>query len=403
MIKNPLLLLVVLFIIGGSIWYVQSKFSHQTGISNGDKKEIIVDALTPQTCEASGNCTSTSPIPATTTAPTPLETKTRRENKEKRYPRAIELAGISGYLNTADGFKLADVVGKKVVIVDFWTYSCINCQRTQPYLNAWYQKYKDQGLEIVGVHTPEFEFEKDKANVASALTKFGIKYPVVQDNEYQTWGAYGNRYWPHKYIIDIDGYIVYDHIGEGGYDETEAKIQELLKERSVALGQQIAVPSGITQPTDMIAVDSTQPISVETYFGASRNEYLKNGVPNLSGKKTFTVPDASKVVSGGLYLGGEWNIQNEFATTVSAGAKVVFKYKAKHVYMVASSPTPVSVTVLRDGKPVGTFSGADVVNGVVTVSGSRLYKLIDEAEYGEHTLELIVDKSGVNFYTFTFG
>jgi thiol-disulfide isomerase/thioredoxin len=139
------------------------------------------------------------------------------------------LAGISGYINTHDGFRLSEIVGKKVVLVDFWTYSCINCQRTQPYLNAWYKKYKDAGLEIVGVHTPEFAFEKDRANVVAAVEKFGITYPVVQDNDYQTWGTYGNRYWPRKYLIDIDGYIVYDHIGEGGYEETEEKIQELLR------------------------------------------------------------------------------------------------------------------------------------------------------------------------------
>src|SRR3989344_3502091 len=145
----------------------------------------------------------------------------------KNYPRARDLVSPEGYINT-DNITLAELVGKKVILVDFWTYSCINCQRTQPYLNAWYEKYRAAGLEIIGVHTPEFEFEKNYENVKRAVEKAGIKYPVVQDNDYATWQAYGNRYWPRKYLIDIDGYIVYDHIGEGGYEETERKIQELL-------------------------------------------------------------------------------------------------------------------------------------------------------------------------------
>ena len=139
--------------------------------------------------------------------------------KEQKYEKAKELAGISGYLNT-DAFKLSELIGKKVVLIDFWTYTCINCQRTLPYITAWDKKYRDQGLVVIGVHTPEFEFEKKKGNVQSAIEEFGIKYPVVQDNDYATWRAYNNRYWPRKYLIDIDGFIVYDHIGEGGYEET---------------------------------------------------------------------------------------------------------------------------------------------------------------------------------------
>jgi thiol-disulfide isomerase/thioredoxin len=157
-------------------------------------------------------------------------------------------------------------------LLDFWTYSCINCQRTIPYLNAWYAKYKDAGLEIIGVHTPEFDFEKKYENVAAAVRKFGIQYPVVMDSNNRTWNAYGNMYWPEHYLIDINGLVVDRHIGEGGYAETEAKIQQLLTERKDALNDSVAIPTGTVDITSTIQANSP-----ETYFGATRNEYLTNG------------------------------------------------------------------------------------------------------------------------------
>src|SRR3989344_7615215 len=142
------------------------------------------------------------------------------KNVESDGEKYKEIVNPSGFVNT-DGITVGSQVGKKVVLVDFMTYSCINCQRTFPYLNAWYKKYKDQGLEIIGIHTPEFAFEKDIENVREAMKRFGIMHPVVLDNDYATWRAYGNRFWPRKYLIDIHGDIVYDHIGEGAYEETE--------------------------------------------------------------------------------------------------------------------------------------------------------------------------------------
>ncbi len=163
--------------------------------------------------------------------------KERVMAKSQLYPKAPELVHPSGFVNT-DGkpITLAQYKGKKVVLIDVWTYSCINCQRTLPYVKAWYDKYKDQGLEIVGLHTPEFSFEKVQKNVEDAVKRDGITYPVVLDNDYATWNAYGNQYWPRKYLVDIDGFIVYDHIGEGNYDETEKAIQKALGDRAQALG-----------------------------------------------------------------------------------------------------------------------------------------------------------------------
>ncbi|MBI2138258.1 redoxin domain-containing protein, partial [Candidatus Woesearchaeota archaeon] len=165
----------------------------------------------------------------------------RISEKSKKYPLAPELAGIAGYLNTdGEEIRIADYRGKKAVLIDFWTYTCINCIRTLPHLAEWDKKYRDKGLAIIGVHTPEFNFEKEKKNVEMAIKKYGIPYPVVQDNDYATWSAYQNRYWPRKYLVDADGFIRYDHIGEGGYDDTEEMIQKLLME----LGPEIAGKDG---------------------------------------------------------------------------------------------------------------------------------------------------------------
>ena len=152
----------------------------------------------------------------------------KTELKQGAYPKAPDFAGIERWINS-EPLKIEGLKGK-VVLVDFWTYTCINCIRTLPYLKEWDKKYKDRGLVIVGVHTPEFEFEKKYENVVNAVNEYQIKYPVAQDNDYATWRAYQNRYWPHKFLIDMDGYIRYDHIGEGAYEETEKMIQQLLNE-----------------------------------------------------------------------------------------------------------------------------------------------------------------------------
>lgn len=309
-----------------------------------------------------------------------------------------EIVDPAGFVNT-NTITLGELVGKKVILVDFLTYSCINCQRTFPYLNAWYETYKDQGLEIVGIHTPEFAFEKDINNVRKAMQEFGIMYPIVLDNDYATWRAYGNQYWPRKYLIDIHGNIVYDHIGEGAYEETEMKIRELLDERAQVLGTAATVGGGLAAAQMPEGTNAAQ--SPETYFGSSRNQYLINGTAGVAGVQAFTLPET--FVRNALYLDGAWNIVDEYAQSVS-NASVVYKYVAKEVYLVTDADTPAEVEVLQDGKPVGAAAGADVgADGTVTVEGSRLYKLINNAEPGEHTLELRVKSGSVHMYAFTFG
>ncbi len=324
------------------------------------------------------------------------------EMKGGIYPKAPELVSPDGYINT-DGrpVTVAEFKGKKVVLLDIWTYSCINCQRTIPYLRDWYEKYADQGLEIIGIHTPEFAFEKLQKNVQSAVIGFGIKYPVILDNQYQTWNALGNHYWPRKYLVDIDGYIVYDHIGEGAYAETEMAIQKALAERAARLKLPMKISPEVTPPETGATSGRVQ--SPEVYFGAARNEFLGNGVQKQTGSQTFTI--AGNLQANVLYLGGTWTLTDEYAQNQMAGAQIKFSYNAKDVYFVASADAPVRIKVTRDGgKSLGADRGADVnENGEATVHEDRLYKLIESQEYGPHLIEIEVEGTGLEAYTFTFG
>jgi cytochrome c biogenesis protein CcdA/thiol-disulfide isomerase/thioredoxin len=319
------------------------------------------------------------------------------------YQKAPELVGIDGYLNT-DGqqINLAQYRGKDVVLIDFWTYSCINCLRTIPYVEAWYQKYKGEGLVVIGVHTPEFAFEHLTSNVQAAITRLGITYPVVQDNEDKTWTAFGSEFWPNEYLIDIDGYIVHNQAGEGDYDVTEAAIQQALAERAYRLG--LATSTIATSTVNIPQQDLSAIESPETYFGSNRNEFLANGTPGASGSSTFTLPADYLVQANALYLGGPWNIEPEYAQSQGA-AQAEFEYSAHDVYLVAAAATPVTVEVLRDGQPIGEYAGADVdpKTSTVTIQAQRLYSLIQDPTPGVHTIELKVEDAGLQAYTFTFG
>lgn len=371
----------------GAIWYLEAEKPVQLSSSAPD---IVLPTIIP-----TGTISSSTP-PNTA----PLDRSVMLKKKSAQYPRAKELADIQGYINTPE-FKLGDVVGKKVILVDFWTYSCINCQRTTPYLNSWYEKYKDKGFVIVGVHTPEFDFEKNYQNVQNAVTSADIKYPVVLDNSYGTWNAYSNRFWPHEFLIDIDGYVVEDRIGEGGYDQTEAKIQELLKERAQVLGVEVSVNEKITASK----ADDIETQSPETYFGSHRNAYLGNGTVGLSGEQSFLLPGTIELNK--LYLGGTWNIMGEYAEA-GAGSTATYRYQAKRLYFVAGSAKPIDVEVLRDGKPIDpSVKGRDIFykdgKSYVHIMSTTLYKIIEDSAFGEHVLQFVISATGLQAFTFTFG
>ena len=375
---NYLKLFVALVLIGGVIWYLESG-----KIKNSGGGEVV-------TIVAPSNGVVEKNITAENGAQTSANQKILQTVKSAKFKLAKEVTTPDGFINT-DGkpIKIQDYIGKKVILIDFWTYSCINCQRTTPYLNGWYKKYEDKGFVIIGIHTPEFDFEKVYDNVKSAVDREKIKYPVVLDNDYSTWTAYENQYWPREYLIDIDGYIVYDHIGEGNYDKTEKEIQKALVERQTVLGLSDTIDTSIFSPIDAVSMVSSGLQSPEIYFGAKRNQYLANGNKNALGEQTFSLPSVLK--ENLLYLDGTWDFSGEFATNKTAG-KIVFKYNAKNVYMVASSDAGVAVTIMKDGKFEKTLF----------VKGNELYSIIEGTDYGKHILE-IDTPAGLNAFTFTFG
>ena len=323
---------------------------------------------------------------------------------KSQFKLAPDLSKISGYINT-NPIKISDLKGK-VVLIDFWTYSCINCIRTIPYLNAWYEKYADKGLVIVGVHTPEFEFEKNYDNVKAAVEKFGIKYPVVQDNDKGTWEAYQNRYWPHKYIVDDEGYIRYDHIGEGGYADTEKVIQSLLAEHAASKGANITIDKSVSNPQNAQSVDFGKINTPELYFGY---QYARAPLGNLEGFKPdqvvkYTIPtDANNLTPNAIYLEGEWKNNADSMVLQSDSGRIMLIYSAKAANIVAGGHGQVQVS--EDGASVTAKSrGSDVSeDGQLVINNQRLYNIAKHEQYGEHTLVLDIKGRGFQIYTFTFG
>ncbi len=284
---------------------------------------------------------------------------------------------------------LAELKGK-VVIIDFWTYSCINCQRTLPYLRDWNEKYKDKGLVIIGVHSPEFEFEKSEKNVAQAIKDFKLTYPIVQDNDFATWRAYNNRYWPAKYFIDKEGYIRYTHFGEGAYDESEKVIQELLKEAGAK-----DVSSEINNPNYQI-----QAKTPEIYLGYGR---IDNFASPESLKKdtlgTYTSP--ANLGSNQVSFEGNWTVMEEYANP-QKGSILQLNFESKEVFLVMrTKDTPAKVKVYLDDKM--QYFGEDNKEGIVTVDADRLYKLINLPSPGRHILRLEFEDNNAEVFAFTFG
>lgn len=331
-----------------------------------------------------------------------LNNNERTEEKEDKFERAKEISTPDGFINT-ESVAVSELVGKKIILVDFWTYSCINCQRTLPYLNAWHEKYSDDGLVILGVHTPEFEFEQDFTNVQRAVQKYGVEYPVILDNDFSTWRSYKNRYWPRKYLIDIDGFIVYDHIGEGGYEETERKIVELLNERSQVLGES-AVALDEREVEGVNVVDFSRVQSPEMYLGSGRLEYLNNlPSPGCFGRECeFAVP--SNIPRNTFSLDGKWHIEKEKSVLVGGQGSIFLTFSANKVNLVAGAPQPVRAEIYLDGKRAGSFSGSDVRNGEVIFGAEDLYNLIDlQGNYGSHMLEIRFLEGDISAFAFTFG
>lgn len=318
-------------------------------------------------------------------------------------PPAPPLAGATQWLNSAP--LTGEQLRGKVVLVDFWTYSCINCLRALPYVKAWEQKYRDQGLEVVGVHAPEFAFERDVGNVTRAMKELGITYPVAVDNQYAIWRAFGNQYWPAHYLIDARGRLRYHHFGEGNYGETERVIQQLLQEAGasrVAPGLAEVEARGVQQAADLGAVRSP-----ETYIGYERSESFAS-TPGTVRDQTVAYTAPARPALNAWGLDGRWNIGPEHAMLAGAGGRIVYRFQARDLHLVLGpgpDGKPVRFKVRIDGQPPAASHGMDVAgDGTGTVTEQRLYQLIRQTgEIAARTFSIEFLDPGVSAYAFTFG
>ncbi|HEU0230661.1 MAG TPA: cytochrome c biogenesis protein DipZ [Burkholderiaceae bacterium] len=359
-----------------------------------DKPEVIKTNADANSMKASG-VMAQSPAamhaqPAPAEPPLPVE------------GRMPSLAGAVTWLNspplTTEGLR------GKVVLVDFWTYSCINCLRTLPYIEAWAKKYHDAGLVVIGVHSPEFAFERDVDNVKQAVKRLGVTYPVAIDNNYAIWRAFNNEYWPAHYFVDAQGRIRHHHFGEGDYAGSERVIQQLLREagaKNVPGGLVDVRGTGVQQAPDMHDVRSP-----ETYIGYERAERFSSGAQAHDVAQAYTV--SSMLPLNGWGLSGTWDVGGQRATLVNAPGRIVYRFHARDLNLVLgprADGKPVRFKVMVDGKAPGASHGADVApDGSGMVTEQRLYQLVRQSGViQDHTFSIEFLDAGGSAYAFTFG
>ena len=292
----------------------------------------------------------------------------------------------------------------KVVVVDFWTYSCINCLRALPYVRAWAEKYKDQGLVVIGVHTPEFAFEKSEANVREAVARLGVAYPVAMDNDFAVWRAFKNQYWPAHYFIDAQGRIRHHHFGEGDYDGSERVIQQLLKEAGAA-----DVASDLVQVQAQgaeAAADMAQLASPETYVGYARAENFRS--PGGFARDAVKTYGPAALRLNDWSLTGPWRVTREHAALTAPGGRLTFRFKARDLHLVmgpGQGDAGVRFRVRIDGAAPGSDAGSDIdAQGQGRIDRQRLYQLVRQAgPVRERTFEIEFLDPGVQVFAFTFG
>ncbi|MFN2466210.1 MAG: thioredoxin-like domain-containing protein [Candidatus Dormibacteria bacterium] len=320
---------------------------------------------------------------------------------------APEFTGIAGWVNSPPLTMRA--LRGKVVLVDFWTYSCINCQRTFPYLRQWYRSYRDQGLVIVGVHSPEFDFEKDFANIRQATQHYGVEWPVANDPNMATWNAYRNQYWPAEYLVDKSGKVRHTHFGEGEYDQTEQAIRDLLREAGHDVGA--AGASTITPGLSGDAQAQTQ----ELYAAAPRGY----DVPDPTAGKTVEYHDpgpgpGGRMQDNKIYFNGGWTIGDEFAEHARDSSPgqdyLAIQYQARQVFMVAQgSGGPRRAYLTLDGADLKPSDAGSEVHfdlggrAYIDVDRSDLYVLVKRNDFGRHLLQVSPVSPGFRLFTFTFG
>jgi len=318
-------------------------------------------------------------------------------------PLVQRMSGATGWLNTPS-FGAAELRGK-VVLVDFWTYTCVNWLRTAPYVRAWADKYKGQGLVVIGVHTPEFPFEKDPDNVQRAVHEMHVVYPVATDNGYMVWRAFDNNAWPALYLLDAQGRIRFSHLGEGEYERTEQMIQQLLAEagqKNVSRDLVAVEGKGVEAAADWATLKSP-----ETYLGSEQAvNFASPGGSGLGERRVYSVP--GRLALNYWALAGDWTQAGGLVALNKPNGRIVYRFHARDVNLVmgpAARGATVRFRVLIDGKPPGAAHGTDVdEQGNGTVTAQRLYQLIRQSKPiadREFTIEFI--DHGVEAFVFTFG
>ena len=313
------------------------------------------------------------------------------------------LAGATGWLNSKP--LTATELKGKIVLVDFWDYSCINCIRAVPYVRAWAERYKNSGLVVIGVHTPEFDFEKEMPNVEKAVQKFDITYPVALDSEYKIWKAFHNQYWPAEYFIDAKGKVRYEHFGEGDYDQSERWIQKLLKEASATpmpAGAASVQGEGVQAAADMKDIRSP-----ETYIGYERaRNFSSPGDFKRDSVKSYTEPKRLSLNDWGL--AGDWIVHPQLAILNTAGGKIMYRFHARDLNLVlgpSDDGRPVRFRVIVDGQPPEENHGVDTdAQGNGVVDSFRLYQLVrQKGAIKDHNFTIEFEGAGVQAFSFTFG
>jgi cytochrome c biogenesis protein CcdA/thiol-disulfide isomerase/thioredoxin len=314
-----------------------------------------------------------------------------------------ELSGATAWINSTP--LTPESLRGKVVLIDFWTYSCINCLRTLPYVNAWYDKYKEDGLVVIGVHTPEFPFEKDETNVRKAIAELGVHYPVAMDNNYKIWRAFNNEYWPAHYFVDATGRMRHHHFGEGDDAQSEAWIRSLLEERN---HQPISgTPTKIAAVGAEVASDLSVVLSPETYVGYDRAENFASP-GGLAKDRPHSYSDSRLLQLNQWSLSGRWNDSAQIAKLLSASGSIAYRFHARDLHLVlglAADSKPVRFRVTLDGKAPGADHGMDTdADGYGIVTENRLYQLIrQQSSVQDRTFQIEFLTSGVQAFAFTFG
>jgi thiol-disulfide isomerase/thioredoxin len=358
-----------------------------------------------------------------------LNTNQFQQIDKSQFKKAPEFAQISGYINTPNNnnspITLSSLKGK-VVLVYIWTYTCINSIRPMPYIDDWNQKYSDKGLVVVGVHSPEFTFEKNHANVKDAVKRFGITYPVIIDSDHGTWNAYANNYWPRFYLIDTQGYIRYDHIGEGDYDQIEKSIQSLVAERAFLMGaKEISFnkkPTTLINPESLYYIDLKQSTTPEIYIGYNTARAPLGNPEGFKPDQTvsYSIPSNTNFKPSIVYLQGKWKNNPDGMELQSDTGRIALVYYAKSVNIIAggkgggivSNDNPDKLGAGGYGRAAENSTanlsdnslGQDLSSdGSFRIDRQRLYNLAIHDNYAAHYILIDIKGKGFQFYTFTFG